>query len=179
MYTFPSKGINAPQEVNVVIEINAAHVKYEFDKKTGMLFVDRFLSTSMVYPCNYGFVPETLAGDGDPLDILVHTTYPVMAGSVLVARPIGVLLTEDESGQDEKIIAVPSQKIDPFLAHINSCTDLPELLLMQIQHFFEHYKDLEPKKWVKVLGWKGVDKAYEAIIIASQNYDQKTKVQIA
>lgn len=158
-------GKNAPKEVNVVIEVpmGADPVKYELDKDSGALYVDRFLTTAMFYPCNYGFVPHTLSGDGDPADVLVVGRVPVSPGAVIASRPIGVLLMEDESGQDEKILAVPTTKLDPYYANINSYKDLPEILLQQISHFFSHYKDLEKGKWVKVLGWEGKEKA-EALI---------------
>lgn len=158
-------GKNPPHEINVVIEVplGGDPVKYEMDKESGAVFVDRFLHTSMQYPCNYGFIPHTLSGDGDPADVLVVGTLPVVPGCVLSARPIGVLLMEDESGVDEKILAVPTTKLDPFYANINSYRDLPESFIERISHFFEHYKDLEKGKWVKVLGWEDADKAIELI----------------
>ena len=149
-------GKSAPWDINVVIEVaqGSAPVKYEIDKDSGALFVDRFLFTPMHYPCNYGFIPQTLGGDGDPLDVLVVSTLPVVPGSVLRARPVGVLMMEDEGGMDEKILAVPVSKLSPFYDNIKSYKDLPEILVKQINHFFEHYKDLEPGKWVKVRDWK-------------------------
>lgn len=158
-------GKNPPHEINVVIEVplGGDPVKYEMDKESGAVFVDRFLHTSMQYPCNYGFIPHTLSGDGDPADVLVVGSLPVVPGCVLAARPIGVLLMEDESGVDEKILAVPTTKLDPFYADINSYRDLPESFIQRISHFFEHYKDLEKGKWVKVLGWEDADKAIELI----------------
>lgn len=149
-------GKNAPSEVNVVIEVpmGVSPVKYELDKDSGALFVDRVLHTAMYYPCNYGFIPQTLGGDGDPLDVLVASTVPVTPGCVLPARVIGVLMMEDEKGEDEKILAVPATKIFPYFDNVKSYRDLPEILIKQITHFFEHYKDLEKNKWVKVTGWK-------------------------
>ena len=149
-------GENPPEEVNVIIEIymNAGPIKYEFDKDLEAMVVDRFMQTSMQYPCNYGFVPHTLSGDGDPIDVLVYTNYPLAIKSVIASKPIGVLLTEDEKGLDEKVLAVPTNKIDPYFQNINNHTDLPEILIKKIEHFFERYKDLENGKWVKVNGWK-------------------------
>lgn len=148
-------GSKAPEEVNVVIEIPARSdpIKYEVDKETGALFVDRFLGTSMHYPCNYGYVPGTIAGDGDPVDVLVVTPFPLLPGVVVRSRPIGMLKMQDESGEDAKVIAVPVSKTTTWYDHIHTTDDLPKLLLDQIVHFFEHYKDLEAGKWVKVLGW--------------------------
>jgi len=156
---------NAPEEVNVIIEIaaGAAPVKYEFDKDSGALFVDRFLTTAMFYPANYGFIPHTLSEDGDPADVLVITQTPVVPGSVITARPIGVLLMEDESGMDEKIIAVPKDKLHPFTKDVQTLNDLPEMTLKQISHFFERYKDLEEGKWVKVKGYADKNRAFEII----------------
>ena len=169
-------GNKAPKEVNAIIEIsmNAGPIKYEFDKDMEALVVDRFMNTSMQYPCNYGFIPHTLSGDGDPADILVYTSHPIIPGSVISVRPIGVLLTEDEKGKDEKILAVPGYKIDPYFASIENYTDLPEILLKKITHFFERYKDLEGGKWVKVNGWKGADDAHHIIQAAIDNYQNKT-----
>lgn len=158
-------GKKAPEEVNVIIEVPAGSdpVKYEIDKESGAIFVDRFLSTAMHYPCDYGFIPHTLSDDGDPADVLVVGRYPVVAGAVIAVRPVGVLLMEDEAGMDEKILAVPTSKLTPFYDNIKEYTDLPKILLDQIKHFFEHYKDLEPNKWVKVTGWKGSKEAQELI----------------
>ena len=149
---------NAPLDVNVVIEITGgAHgglpVKYEIDKESGALFVDRIVNTAMFYPFNYGFVPNTLSDDGDPVDVLVRTHVELAPGAVIRARLIGVLHTEDDGGRDEKLIAVPIEKVDPFQAHIQALEDLPPKELERIQHFFTHHKDLEEGKWVKVLGW--------------------------
>jgi len=156
-----SIGKNPPDIINVVIEIpqGAAPIKYEIDKDSGALMVDRFMSTAMFYPANYGFVPHTLSGDGDPCDVLVVTHIPVAPTSVISCRPIGVLLMKDESGQDEKIIAVPTEKINPFTAHVKTCADLPPILLEQIEHFFKHYKDLEKGKWVEIIRWGDTEEA--------------------
>ena len=154
-------GANAPDEFNVIIEIpmNADPIKYEVDKETGAMFVDRFMSTAMHYPCNYGYVPQTLSDDGDPVDVLVITPFPLAPGVVVTCRPIGVLKMEDEAGGDAKLLAVPIDKILPIYKHWQKPADMNELRLKQIQHFFEHYKDLEPGKWVKVSGWEGPDAA--------------------
>ena len=148
-------GNHPPDDVNVVIEvpIGGEPIKYEMDKAAGTLFVDRFLHTPMRYPGNYGFVPHTLSDDGDPIDVLVANTRPIIAGAYLNVRPIGVLKMQDDGGGDEKIIAVPMPKLTQRYAQVMNYTDLPEITVQQIQHFFEHYKDLEPGKWVKMLGW--------------------------
>ena len=150
-----SIGKNAPHEVNVIIEvpIGGEPIKYEMDKAAGTLVVDRFLYTSMRYPGNYGFIPHTLSDDGDPCDVIIVNTRAIIPGAIMAVRPVGVLLMEDESGGDEKIIAVPSSKLTKRYEKINNYTDLPQITLDQIQHFFEHYKDLEPGKWVKVVRW--------------------------
>lgn len=161
-------GKNAPWDINVIIEVpmGTQPIKYEMDKDSGALYVDRFLHTAMYYPCNYGFIPHTLSGDGDPADVLVVTNYPIQPGAVIAARPVGVLLMEDDGGVDEKILAVPVQKLHPYYENIKDYTDLPQILLDQIQHFFEHYKDLEKGKWVKVLGWKDKETAAKLILEA-------------
>jgi inorganic pyrophosphatase len=158
-------GKNPPHDVNVVIEIplGGAPIKYEIEKNSGAMFVDRFLHTSMHYPANYGFVPHTLSDDGDPVDVLVVSQFGVAVGSILRSRPIGVLLMEDESGKDEKVLAVPHSKLHPFYDEVQSYTDLPPILLQQIEHFFAHYKDLEPGKWVKVIGWGDANTAAKVI----------------
>jgi inorganic pyrophosphatase len=158
-------GRNPPHEVNAFVEIpqGGLPVKYELDKKSGALFIDRFLHTSMIYPSNYGFIPNTLGEDEDPLDILVVTPMPVVAGCVIRARPVGVLLMSDEKGVDEKILAVPVDSLNPFYANVRSHTDLPPLLVAQIDHFFRHYKDLEHGKSASVGEWAGVDVAHERI----------------
>ena len=154
-------GISPPDDVNVIIEvaIGGEPIKYEMNKAAGTLFVDRFLYTPMRYPGNYGFIPHTLSDDGDPIDVLIANTRPILAGAVINVRPIGVLKMEDDGGGDEKIIAVPSPKLTQRYLHVHTYTDLPRITLEQIQHFFEHYKDLEPDKWVKVSGWGDADEA--------------------
>ena len=158
-------GRDPPEEVNVIIEIpqGGAPVKYEIDKASGALFVDRFLHTAMFYPANYGFVPHTLSADGDPCDVLVVTQVPVVSGAVIPSQPVGALLMEDEAGVDEKIIAVPIEALHPFYRGVRSYRDLPPLLCEQIAHFFRHYKELEPGKWVKLLRWADVDEAKELL----------------
>jgi inorganic pyrophosphatase len=148
-------GNNPPEDVNVIIEvpIGGEPIKYEMDKAAGTLVVDRFLHTPMRYPGNYGFVPHTLSEDGDPIDVLVANTRPIVPGAVINVRPVGVLKMQDEAGGDEKVIAVPVPKLTKRYEHILNYTDMPEITRQQIQHFFEHYKDLEPGKWVKMLGW--------------------------
>lgn len=150
-----SIGKNPPNDVHVIIEVpmGSEPIKYELDKDSGAIFVDRFLHTAMTYPCNYGFIPHTLSEDGDPVDVLVVGRRPLMPGCVVAVRPIGVLLMEDDKGPDEKILAVPVERLHPFYNEVKERTDLPEILLQQIRHFFEHYKDLEEGKWVKVSGW--------------------------
>jgi inorganic pyrophosphatase len=148
-------GTNPPEDINVIIEvaIGGEPIKYEMDKKAGALVVDRFLYTPMRYPGNYGFVPHTLSEDGDPIDVLIANTRPIVPGAVINVRPIGVLRMQDEAGTDEKIVAVPSPKLTRRYEHLHNYTDLPVITLEQIQHFFEHYKDLERGKWVKLDGW--------------------------
>ena len=148
-------GDDPPHSLNVVIEvpIGGEPVKYELDKASGALWVDRILHTPMRYPGNYGFVPHTLSDDGDPIDVLVANTRPIVPGAVINVRPVGVLKMQDEAGGDEKVLAVPMPKLTKRYAHVMNYTDLPEITLQQMRHFFEHYKDLEPGKWVKVLGW--------------------------
>ena len=165
-------GHNPPEDVNVIIEveIGGQPIKYELDKEAGTLYVDRFLYTPMRYPGNYGFVPHTLSDDGDPIDVLVANTRPIVPGAVINVRPIGVLRMEDESGGDEKILAVPSARLTQRYAHVHNHTDMPQITLDQIQHFFEHYKDLEPGKWVKVLGWGDADEARRLITKAIARY---------
>jgi inorganic pyrophosphatase len=167
-----SAGKNLPEEFNVIIEIPACSspVKYEMDKESGALFVDRFLGTSMSYPANYGFIPHTLSEDGDPADVLVITPFPVTHGAVIKCRPLGVLRMEDESGIDAKILAVPNKKTCAMYAEIDSAEQFPPLLLNQIKHFFENYKGLEPGKWAKVTGWEGVDAAKQEIMNSVNRY---------
>ena len=161
-------GINPPDDVNVIVEvpIGGEPIKYELDKEAGTLFVDRFLHTPMRYPGNYGFVPHTLSEDGDPIDVLVANTRPIVPGAVLNVRPVGVLKMDDEAGGDEKIIAVPSPKLTKRYLNVTSYSHLPQITLEQIQHFFEHYKDLEPGKWVKVIGWGDAAEARAMITAA-------------
>ncbi|GAU82326.1 inorganic diphosphatase [Bosea sp. BIWAKO-01] len=165
-----SIGKNPPDEVNVVIEvaIGGEPIKYEMDKEAGTLFVDRFLYTPMRYPGNYGFIPHTLSEDGDPCDVLVANTRPLIPGSYIAVRPIGVMMMEDEGGGDEKIIAVPVPKLTKRYENVHNYTDLPQITLDQIQHFFEHYKDLEPGKWVKLTGWGDATKAKQLIVEAME-----------
>ncbi len=159
-------GKDAPNDIYVVIEIptNSDPIKYEVDKDSDALFVDRFLGTPMFYPANYGYIPNTLSEDGDAADVMVVTPYPVVAGSVIRCRPVGMLRMEDESGIDAKIVAVPHEKLTPIYKNVQEYTDLPELLLKQMEHFFTHYKDLEPGKWVKISGWGGSDEAKQEIL---------------
>lgn len=159
-------GKDAPNDIYVVIEIptNSDPIKYEVDKDSDALFVDRFVGTPMFYPANYGYIPNTLSEDGDAADVMVVTPYPVVAGSVIRCRPVGMLRMEDESGIDAKIIAVPHEKLTPIYKNVQEYTDLPELLLKQMEHFFTHYKDLEPGKWVKISGWGGSDDAKQEIL---------------
>ena len=161
-----SLGKNPPNEVNVIIEVpvGGEPIKYELDKEAGALVVDRFLYTAMRYPGNYGFIPHTLSDDGDPCDVLVANTRAIVPGAVIAVRPVGVLFMEDEAGGDEKIIAVPTSKLTQRYDKVVNYSDLPEITLQQIQHFFEHYKDLEPNKWVKVLRWGNADDARKLII---------------
>ncbi len=163
-------GKDAPHDVNVIIEVpmGSEPIKYELDKDSGAIFVDRFLHTAMTYPCNYGFIPHTLSADGDPTDVLVVGRRPLMPGCVVAARPVGVLIMEDDGGQDEKILAVPVHRLHPFYDEVEEYTDLPKILLDQIKHFFEHYKDLEKGKWVKVQGWEGKARAEELILAGIQ-----------
>lgn len=161
-------GKNPPEDINVVIEvpIGGEPIKYEMDKEAGTLVVDRFLYTPMRYPGNYGFVPHTLSDDGDPIDVLVANTRPIIPGAVINVRPIGVLKMDDEGGGDEKIIAVPSNKLTLRYANVRNYTDLPEITWKQIEHFFVHYKDLEPGKWVKLIGWGDAAEAQRLIVEA-------------
>ncbi len=167
-------GKNPPEDVYVVVEIpQGSGIKYEVDKETGLVFVDRFLFTAMYYPFNYGFIPQTLADDGDPVDVLVISREPVVPGSVLRARPIGVLDMRDEEGIDTKVIAVPHSKIDPSYEKVKTVEDLPEIVRERIKHFFEHYKELEPGKWVKVESFRGVQAAIEEIKKGIENFKSK------
>lgn len=165
-------GKELPDDIYVVIEIPANHdpIKYEIEKKYDCLMVDRFMATPMFYPANYGYINNTLSEDGDPLDVLVVTPYPVAPGSVIRARPVGILKMSDESGQDAKLIAVPHTKLTKLYDHVKNYTDLPELLIKQIGHFFENYKDLEAGKWVKIDSWANADEARTEIIKAAAAY---------
>ena len=165
-------GENPPEELNVIIEVpvGGEPIKYELDKASGTLFVDRFLYTPMRYPGNYGFVPHTLSEDGDPIDVLVCNTREIIPGAVIPCRPVGVLIMEDDAGGDEKIIAVPSSRITRRYDKVQTYTDLPTITIEQIQHFFEHYKDLEPGKWVKIKEWGHADTAKRMIIEALERH---------
>jgi inorganic pyrophosphatase len=168
-----SPGADVPNDINVIIEIPAHSdpVKYEVDKETGAMFVDRFMSTAMFYPCNYGYVPHTLSDDGDPVDVLVVTPHPLISGSVVRCRPVGVLKMTDESGDDAKVLAVPVDKLYPGYSHVKGTEDMSPLLLDQIAHFFEHYKDLDEGKWVRVDGWADVEEAKQEIISSIEMYN--------
>ncbi len=166
-------GKNPPEDIYVVVEIpQGSSIKYEVDKENGAVFVDRFLFTAMYYPFNYGFIPQTLADDGDPVDVLVISSQPVVPGSVLRCRPIGLLEMKDEEGIDTKLIAVPHSKLDPSYENIKTVEDLPQLWKDRIKHFFEHYKELEPGKWVKVENWKGIQDAIDEIKKGMENYER-------
>lgn len=167
-----NSGRDAPNDINVVIEIPAHSdpVKYEVDKNTGAMFVDRFMSTAMFYPCNYGYVPHTLSEDGDAVDVLVVAPFALISGSVVRCRPVGMLRMTDEAGADQKIIAVPIAKLTPIYDDVKEVEDLPKLLLSQISHFFEHYKDLEKGKWVKVSGWENTAAARAEIVAGIERY---------
>jgi inorganic pyrophosphatase len=167
-------GKEMPEDIYVVIEIpqNADPIKYEIDKASGAIFVDRFMSTPMFYPCNYGYINNTLSLDGDPVDVLVPTPYPLIPGSVIRCRPVGVLKMSDEAGQDAKLVAVPHSKLTKQYEHINDVEDLPELLKAQIRHFFERYKELEAGKWVKVEGWGNKADAIAEIEASVVRYEE-------
>lgn len=167
-----STGKNVPDEVNVIIEIpsHSDPVKYEVDKETGAMFVDRFMNTAMHYPCNYGYIPHTLSEDGDPVDVLVITPIPVISGSVITCRVIGMLNMTDEAGPDAKLLAVPVTKLCKLYKDVSGPDDTPPQLLAQITHFFEHYKDLEEGKWVKVEGWVGPEEAKSEIMSGIQRF---------
>lgn len=167
-------GREVPHNVNVIIEIpmRGEPVKYEVDKNSGALFVDRFMSTAMYYPANYGYIPQTLSEDGDPVDILVITPVPLVSGSVVRCRPVGMLKMTDEAGPDAKLLAVPLDKIAPMYKNIHTHEDLPLSLLNTIEHFFSHYKDLEKDKWVKIEGWAGPESAYAEILASVERYNK-------
>jgi len=166
-------GKNCPDEVNVVIEIpmGGEPIKYEVDKESGILFVDRLLGTAMHYPCNYGYIPRTLCGDGDPADVLVYMTRPLLPASVIACRPVGMLQMEDESGEDAKIIALPASSVTHYYDDIHSIEQLSKIRLDRIAHFFEHYKDLEEGKWVKITGWQDVEAAKKEILDSVERYN--------
>ncbi|TLM76708.1 inorganic diphosphatase [Microbulbifer harenosus] len=167
-----SPGKDLPNDINVIIEIPANHapIKYEIDKDADAVFVDRFVATPMFYPANYGYVPQTLSEDGDPLDVLVVAPYPVMVGSVIRSRVVGVLNMTDESGVDAKLLAVPHTKLTKLYDHVQEISDLPELLIKQIEHYFENYKKLEAGKWVKVDGWANADAARAEVMASRERY---------
>lgn len=171
-------GKNAPWDVNVIVEIpyGGAPVKYEIDKESGALFVDRFLHTAMYYPANYGFIPQTESDDGDPVDALVIGRIPVVPGAVIRSRPIGVLLMKDEAGQDEKILMAPVDSLNPYFSDIKSYEDLPPILRDQIAHFFKHYKDLEENKWVEIIRWGNAQEAADIILKGMETYKKSTEI---
>ena len=171
-------GVNPPENLNVIIEVpvGGEPVKYEFDKASGALFVDRILHTPMRYPANYGFVPHTISPDGDPLDALVIARSPFVPGSVVAARPIAVLNLEDEAGGDEKIVCVPSDSVFPYYSNVSEKDDLPGIVMEQIEHFFTHYKDLEKKKWVRVGVWGGAEEARRIVLEAIERYEQNKDI---
>ncbi len=167
-------GKDLPNDFNVIVEISMRSdpIKYEVDKESGAIFVDRFMSTAMHYPCNYGYIPHTISGDGDPVDVLVISQFSLPPGVVVRCRPIGMLKMEDEAGEDAKVLAVPVDKLTPMYRKIVNHRDMPQILLDQISHFFEHYKDLEPGKFVKVVGWVGVEEAKQEILGGIKAYDE-------
>jgi len=169
-------GANPPDDINVIIEVpqHADPVKYELDKDSRAFFVDRFMHTSMHYPCNYGFVPNTLSDDGDPVDVMVISKFSLITGCVINCRPIAVLHMEDEAGMDAKVLAVPSSKLKPSFDKVTGLGDVDEFLLNQIAHFFQHYKDLEPNKWVKVTGWGEADEAKKEVMDSITRYQTGT-----
>jgi inorganic pyrophosphatase len=172
-----SIGKDVPNDFNVIIEIPAhtPGIKFELDKASGCVLVDRFMATPMHYPCDYGFIPHTLSEDGDPVDVMVVAPYPLQPGVVVHCRPLGMLEMEDEAGKDAKLIAVPTPKLTPIYNKIHSIDDLQPLLLQQIAHFFEHYKDLEKGKWVKIKGWRGIEAAQEEIMAAVDRFAHSKK----
>jgi inorganic pyrophosphatase len=172
-------GKKIPDHFNVIIEIpmNADPIKYEVDKESGAIFVDRFLGTAMYYPCNYGYVPQTISDDGDPVDVLVITPFPLIPGVVVSCRAIGIFLMDDEAGGDAKILAVPEDKILPLYSNLKKPEDLSPMILNQIKHFFEHYKDLEPGKWVKVKGWEGPEAAKQELLQGIKRYQTELSSQ--
>jgi inorganic pyrophosphatase len=178
MFEKVGPGQNLPNDINVIIEIPAYSdpVKYEVNKETGVLFVDRFMSTAMHYPCNYGYVPQTLCEDGDPLDVLVLAPFPLLSGSVIRCRPIGLLKMSDEAGEDSKLLAVPVDKLSVLYSNIKSYLDVPQSTLNSIAHFFEHYKDLEVGKWVKIGGWQDIVQACAEIMTSAERYQSSNVI---
>ena len=172
-----SPGQDVPHDINVIVEIpsHSDPVKYEVDKETGAMFVDRFMGTAMHYPCNYGYVPHSLSDDGDPVDVLVLTPIPLISGSVVRCRPVGVLKMTDESGDDAKVLAVPVDKLCKTYRNVQDFRDLSPAILEQIAHFFEHYKDLDEGKWVRVEGWQGIDEAKTEIIESIERFNNTDK----
>jgi inorganic pyrophosphatase len=172
-----NSGRDVPNEINVIIEIpmHGEPVKYEVDKETGTLFVDRFMSTAMFYPTNYGYIPKTLSEDGDPVDVLVLTPVPLISGAVISCRTVGMLKMTDEAGVDAKLLAVPVTKLSKMYQSIQTYQDLPEHLLLSLEHFFKHYKDLEEGKWVKIDGWVGPEAARKEIMASVERYNQSKK----
>ena len=169
-----SAGRDVPNEINVIIEIpmHGEPVKYEVDKETGVLFVDRFLATAMYYPANYGYIPQTLSEDGDPVDVLVVTPIPLLSGSVIRCRVVGMLKMTDESGIDAKLLAVPIDKLCTMYSSVKTHEDMPRQLLQTLEHFFEHYKDLEEGKWVKLNGWAGPEDAHKEIVASIARFQE-------
>jgi inorganic pyrophosphatase len=167
-------GLDVPNDVNVIVEVpmNSPAIKYEVDKHSGAIFVDRMLKSAMHYPCNYGYVPHTLCGDGDPVDVMVVMPLPVQSGSVIRCRPVGLLRMTDEAGDDAKIIAVPVTEVTSLYREVDTARDLPDMLLDQIAHFFDHYKDLESGKWVRIEGWEGADEARAEIQDAIARFER-------
>jgi inorganic pyrophosphatase len=170
-------GRDVPNEINVIIEIpmHGEPVKYEVDKETGVLFVDRFMTTAMYYPTNYGYIPKTLSEDGDPVDVLVVTTVPLISGAVIPCRVVGMLKMTDESGIDAKLLAVPTSKLSKMYRSVETYNDLPEQLLLSLEHFFNHYKDLEEGKWVKIDGWVGPEEARQEIMACVERFNKEPK----
>ncbi|MCL2829816.1 MAG: inorganic diphosphatase [Betaproteobacteria bacterium] len=170
-------GKSIPNDINVIIEISmhSEPIKYEVDKDSGTIFVDRFMATSMHYPCNYGYIPNTIADDGDPVDVLVLAQFALPPGVVVRCRPIGMLSMEDEAGGDAKILAVPVDKLTPMYRNVQSPRDLPQITLDQIAHFFEHYKDLEPGKFVRIHGWRDAEDAKKEILSGVEQHDAENK----
>ncbi len=168
-------GGNLPNEFNVVIEIsmNSDPVKYEVDKDSGAIFVNRFILTAVRYPCNYGYIPQTLSDDGDPIDVLVYAPFPIQIGTIILCRPIGILEMEDESGRDAKILALPVKKLYPVYDYIKTYKDLPLDEIKRVEHFFERYKDLELGKWVKIKGWKDIEMAHQEILDSIEKFKIK------